>query len=599
MLEQMRKRTKTVLWIVVVGFIGFMFYNWGMNRVRPGGPEPGVMGKIDGSRVSWDEYRSEYNNQYQTYVQQEGHRPDAATERQMAEQTWESIVQRRLLYREASKEGLDASDDEVLMEMQSNPPPFIRNHPAFQTDSVFDQSKYINALADPSLDFGFLENYIRESLPLQKLQDYIGSNVRITDEEAKMLMTVLEEKVTISYLDVNPDAQVKESVPTPGVAELTEFYEAHKEDFRVPEKRRIGVVEFAKVASAEDKLDAREKIEDAFEIVSDGEPFADIAPDYSDDQASAPSGGNLGWVKRGQLPGAIDSVTWSLGVGEISNVFETPDGFHLVKAESSRVVNGQEERKISYIKSSIEASPMTIDRIRSDAGDLIDEAAHGGLEKAAEKDGYDYRVSNPYSKDQVAPFLGVTADDADDIFSAKVGEHVGPVEGRRAFFVFEVVEIQPSRIQPLEEIQDRVTQAYVHDVRKQRAKAIAEEIHQKIEAGEPFETAGSAWDVSPVTTEPFARTGFVPGLGRENTVIAHAFAMKEGEISGVLEHQDQYYIIRVDNKQPLDMDLFSSNLANLKRSLMATKQQVYMTDWYSRLRAGADVEDYRSEYGAY
>jgi parvulin-like peptidyl-prolyl isomerase len=595
----MRKNTKVVLWIVVVGFVGFMFYNWGMNRVQTGGPEPGVVGKVGEERIGWDEFRTELRNQYQAYIEREGHRPDAATERQMSEQTWEALIQRRLLYMAASQEGLEASDDEVLMEMQSNPPPFIRSHPAFQTDSVFDQSKYITALADPSLDFAFLETYVRESLPLQKLQDYMGSNVRITDEEAKMLMTVLEEQVTISYLNIDPNTHVRESVPSPGVAELNEFYESHKEDFRVQEKRKIGVLEFPKEPSAEDKIDAREKIDDAFEIVSDGEPFAEIAPDYSDDQASAPRGGDLGWVKPGQLPGTLDSVAWRLGAGEISNVVETVQGFHLIKAESIRVVDGVEERKLSYINSALEASAMTIERIRANAADAMSDAGGGGLREAAEEAGYEYRVTDPYVKEQIAPFLGVTTADAEDIFGAGIGDLIGPVEGTRSFFVFEVVEVEPTHIQPLDEIQDFVAQAYVSEVRKEKARLIADQIAANIRAGEPFETAGQAYNIEPVTTEPFTRMSFVPGIGRENAVIAHSFALAEGETSGVVEDSDQFYIVKVDSRQPMDMERFRSTLGNLKLSLLGTKQQVYMTDWYTQVRDASEIADFRRQYGAY
>jgi parvulin-like peptidyl-prolyl isomerase len=383
------------------------------------------------------------------------------------------------------------------------------------------------------------------------------------------------------------------------MAALNEFYESHQEDFRVQEKRRIGVLEFPKEPSAEDKIDAREKIDDAFEIVSDGEPFAEIAPDYSDDQESAPRGGDLGWVKPGQLPGTLDSVAWRLGTGEISNVIETADGFHLIKAESIRVVDGVEERKLSYINSALEASAMTIERIRANAADLIGEASGGSLAEAAEEAGYEYRVTDAYVKEQIAPFLGVTTADAEDIFSAGIGDLIGPVEGRGSFFVFEVVEVEPTHIQPLDEIQDFVAQAYVSEVRKGKARVIADEIAGKIRTGEPFESAGQAWSIDPVTTEPFTRMSFVPGIGRENAVIAHSFAMSEGETSGVIEDSGQFYIVRVDSRVPLDMERFRSTLGNLKLSLLGTKQQVYMTDWYTQIRDETEIMDFRRQYGAY
>jgi peptidyl-prolyl cis-trans isomerase D len=280
-------------------------------------------------------------------------------------------------------------------------------------------------------------------------------------------------------------------------------------------------------------------------------------------------------------------------------VFETAEGFHLIKAESLRVVEGVEERKLSYISSVLEASPLTIERIRANAADLMGDAAGGSLSEAAAEAGYEYRVTDPYVKEQIAPFLGVTTDDAENIFNAGIGELVGPVEGRRSFFVFEIAGVEPTRIQPLEEIEDLVTQAYVFDVRKQKARIIADEIAAKVMAGEPFENAGEAWNIDPVTTQPFTRMGYVPGIGRENAVIASAFALNEGEISGVLEDSDQFYVLRVDSMVPLDMDRFRSTLGNLKLSLLGTKQQVYMTDWYTQIREESEIVDFRNQYGSY
>jgi parvulin-like peptidyl-prolyl isomerase len=87
---------------------------------------------------------------------------------------------------------------------------------------------------------------------------------------------------------------------------------------------------------------------------------------------------------------------------------------------------------------------------------------------------------------------------------------------------------------------------------------------------------------------------FVPGIGRENVVVASAFALEEGQISGALEHSDQFYIIRVDEKIPLDEESIEGNLASLRMSLITSKQQGYLSTWYDGLKAQVEIEDYRS-----
>jgi hypothetical protein len=86
----------------------------------------------------------------------------------------------------------------------------------------------------------------------------------------------------------------------------------------------------------------------------------------------------------------------------------------------------------------------------------------------------------------------------------------------------------------------------------------------------------------------------VPGIGANNVIIAQSFALNESETSGVLEHAGQFYVIRTDEKVPLDVERFASNLQNFKISIVGTKQQIFISNWYQNLRSDADIEDYRS-----
>jgi peptidyl-prolyl cis-trans isomerase SurA len=75
--------------------------------------------------------------------------------------------------------------------------------------------------------------------------------------------------------------------------------------------------------------EARARIEDAHRMLSTGAHFADVAREYSDD-ATASVGGDLGTVAPGQMIPAFEDAAFALEPGQLSEVVETPYGFHLI-----------------------------------------------------------------------------------------------------------------------------------------------------------------------------------------------------------------------------------------------------------------------------
>jgi hypothetical protein len=62
-----------------------------------------------------------------------------------------------------------------------------------------------------------------------------------------------------------------------------------------------------------------------------GEDLGRLAVDYSDEPNAGARGGSLGRFTRGQMVPAFDHVAFSLDVGQISEVVETPFGFHVIQ----------------------------------------------------------------------------------------------------------------------------------------------------------------------------------------------------------------------------------------------------------------------------
>lgn len=70
--------------------------------------------------------------------------------------------------------------------------------------------------------------------------------------------------------------------------------------------------------------------------VREGEDFATLAVLYSDDPGSASKGGDLGMVPRGTMVAAFDEVAFQLSNGELSTVFETEFGYHIMQMVERR-----------------------------------------------------------------------------------------------------------------------------------------------------------------------------------------------------------------------------------------------------------------------
>ncbi len=75
--------------------------------------------------------------------------------------------------------------------------------------------------------------------------------------------------------------------------------------------------------------------------ILNGADFGEMARKYSYDQQSAEKGGNLGYLTGGQLPYQFEEAAFSLPVGQISEIVETPFSFHIIRVDDRRPSRGQ------------------------------------------------------------------------------------------------------------------------------------------------------------------------------------------------------------------------------------------------------------------
>ena len=105
--------------------------------------------------------------------------------------------------------------------------------------------------------------------------------------------------------------------------ELRRYYDAHRDEFVVRERVKARHIVVKTRVEAVDVLARLRK----------GMDFEALAREKSIESTTRETGGDLGWVPRGVMTPAFESTVFALKPGQLSEVIETPFGFHVVRVD--------------------------------------------------------------------------------------------------------------------------------------------------------------------------------------------------------------------------------------------------------------------------
>ncbi len=256
----------------------------------------------------------------------------------------DNLIDQELITQAALSMGLDV-DDATLAEE-------IRQIPAFQIDGQFNTDVYQSSLLSQGMTPKQFQTEMRSQFVVTELPKNIAESSIATSAEVKEFVGLLDQKrsfnaalIAADVADVPPEFSEEEivawhdahaedyqseeqviieyveldaaSLPVglpPEEDVLRDQFEAQKARFISPEQRQVShiLIEVAANASEAEIETARQLAEDLSKRARDGEDFAALATEYSQDTGSAASGGDLGWVESGVMVQAFENAMYEL-----------------------------------------------------------------------------------------------------------------------------------------------------------------------------------------------------------------------------------------------------------------------------------------------
>ena len=286
-------------------------------------------------------------------------------------QVLDGLIQQRVLADETQRLHLTASDNAVRDALMSDPMIASLKKP----DGTIDVQRYAQLLSFQGMTPEQYQERVRYSLALQQIPASIVASAFTPKGPAQRLSELAAQQREVQALVLKTSDYAAKVQPTD--AQLTAYYDAHKQGFATPETATIQYLVYspataaasaqptdadikkfyddnpthfrseaqvrvshifiaaASDASAADKAAAKAKAEQLLaDVKAHPDQFAQIAQKSSQDAPSAAKGGDLGFITRGSTAGgkAFDDAAFALKQGDVSGIVQSDLGFHILKA---------------------------------------------------------------------------------------------------------------------------------------------------------------------------------------------------------------------------------------------------------------------------
>jgi peptidyl-prolyl cis-trans isomerase D len=544
---------------------------------------------VNDQEITLNEYNQAFQNYRRRMQSQMGDAFDADAFDQLIirRQFIDRMIDEELLSQLSIDAGLAVTDERLSEE--------IRGMAGFEVDGEFNLDVYQQRLAAQGMSPQQFENDVRVSLVMNQFPQAIGSSAISTDWEVNDYVRLQEQKRAFSAIVVpaaTPEEGVEEAIEEEAILA---WYESNQGDYMSEEQVVIEYIELeaatlggavepdeellrarfeeqeARFITPEARLashilievdtdapqvdvdSARELAEELSARARDGEDFAALARESSQDLGSAEEGGDLGWIEPGYMVQAFEDALYELSIeNPISEPIQTGFGWHVIQLREIRPAEGMsysEARDLLLAEYQAEADERRFIEQADRMIDIIYEDPTT-LSAAADELGLQIQQTEPFGR--AGGQLGVTSnmEFVNTAFSDLVLAQASvsdPVDlGMNHIALLHLKEHLPAAVRPLEDVRDEVVEAITRQRAMDAAAATAEELLAGLNAGQDLQALADSTGLALVTTESDRRTN--PDVS--SRLLQQVFLMDvpaEGSSeAAVFETEDGYALVRLD-----------------------------------------------------
>ena len=626
MLDRMRRHRDWLKWslgLVCVAFVLFYIPDF----LRGSGADAAsgdTIAKVEGREITSADFRRTYQAQLQAYRSAYGGNMSDQLLKQLGieQQILQQMVDERAALAEAERLGIRVSDEEVRQR--------IFAMPAFQENGGFiGDARYQQLLRmqRPPMVASEFEDNIRHGLAVEKLRGSLTDWLSVNDAELEKEYRRRNDKVKLAVVSFTADSFRTQVTATD--AEVAGYFDGHKNDFKIPEKRKIRyllvdidalraktVVPAADIEreynnnseqystpeqvrashilfKTEGKDDAAVKAK-AAEVLKQaraGADFAELARKNSEDTDSAKNGGDLDYFGRGRMVAEFDTAVFAMQPGTTSDLVKTGFGYHIIKLVDKKNAT---TRPLAEVRQQLN-DQLAYQRAQAQAADLSQNIEKqiktpADLDKVAKAQGLTVQESGLFARDEPILGLGPSPEAANKAFEMKTNEVAGPLRASRGFVFQTLVAKQDSREAKLDEVKDRVREEVVKQKARDLSKQKAAEVAAKLKTASDFEKAAKAAGVEAKTTDLIAQDAPIPDLGTAPAVEEAAFKLAVGAVSDPIATDNGTAVIKVLEKKEVTPEEWTSSKDRFREELLTDRRNRFFSAYMMKAKKKMKIE---------
>jgi peptidyl-prolyl cis-trans isomerase D len=340
-LESLRKRSGLLVAFVGIALLAFVLTGLFQRDSSLFGSDNSI-GEIAGKSIDVKDFKARYDQTVERMKQGSEQPLDQAQLDNIAQQTWNQMINEQVMDKEYEKLGVSVSDEELYdLVMQHPHQALIRNisdprtgkvYPVFADEkgevSPAKIQQYVKGMKEEQeQEWAQVEKYVRQYRLSEKYNNVIKKGLYVTKSAAKSIFNAQNVNSDIKFVS-KAYSTIADSLVKPTESELNEYYKAHQNEFKQETSRKIEYVAFNIAPSAEDIEDTKKEMQaiaDEFKAKKTGEDSVFVV------SQAASRNFDVTFHAKGTLSPEIDTTMFKSEPGTVVGPYLENGSFQIAK----------------------------------------------------------------------------------------------------------------------------------------------------------------------------------------------------------------------------------------------------------------------------